>query len=160
MSSEGFDGESYADIPTVEQTVGLVPPRATRAARLQEMREISDFARLLGCDVIGLHLGFVPHDRTVKLYLENGSGDPSAFAIMREQRSSRSPRDGTRDSRRLLAFLADVQRQNLFINFDPANMIHYGTGEPIAALRNWATTSPVFTARMRRGVINLEDLGT
>ena len=28
----GFAGESYADIPTVVQTVGLVPP-ATRAAR-------------------------------------------------------------------------------------------------------------------------------
>ncbi len=57
----GFDGESYADIPTVEQTVGLVP-EATRTARLKEMCEISDFACLLGCGVIGLHLGFVPHD--------------------------------------------------------------------------------------------------
>ncbi len=28
----GFDGESYADIPTTVRTVGLVPP-ATRAAR-------------------------------------------------------------------------------------------------------------------------------
>ncbi len=43
----GFEGESYADIPTVTRTVGLVPP-ATRAARTQEMKEIADFARLLG----------------------------------------------------------------------------------------------------------------
>lgn len=50
----GFEGESYADIPTVEQTVGLVPP-ATRAARLKEMKEISDFAQLLGCSVVALH---------------------------------------------------------------------------------------------------------
>ncbi len=57
----GFVGESYADIPTVEKTVGLVPEE-TRAVRLQEMKEISDFARLLGCDVVALHLGFVPHD--------------------------------------------------------------------------------------------------
>jgi sugar phosphate isomerase/epimerase len=28
-----------------------------------------------------------------------------------------------------------VARDNLFINFDPANMILYGTGEPIAALQ-------------------------
>ncbi|MEZ6089213.1 MAG: hypothetical protein R3C05_14520 [Pirellulaceae bacterium] len=33
----GFEGESYADIPTVVRTVGLVP-EATRAARLQEMK--------------------------------------------------------------------------------------------------------------------------
>src|SRR4030067_631255 len=39
-----FVGESYADIPTVTLTVGLVPP-ATRAARTREMKEIADFAR-------------------------------------------------------------------------------------------------------------------
>ena len=38
----GFDGESYADIPTVVRTVGLVP-RETRAARTKEMIEIADF---------------------------------------------------------------------------------------------------------------------
>ena len=45
----GFEGESYADIPTTARTVGLVPEE-TRAARVQEMKEISDFAKLLGCD--------------------------------------------------------------------------------------------------------------
>jgi sugar phosphate isomerase/epimerase len=35
----------------------------------------------------------------------------------------------------LLAFLKDVERGNLFVNFDPANMILYGCGEPIPALR-------------------------
>ena len=40
----GFDGESYADIPTVERTVGLVPPE-TRAERLDEMKHIADYAQ-------------------------------------------------------------------------------------------------------------------
>ncbi len=44
----GFDGESYADIPTTKRTVGLVPVE-TRQARTQEMKEIADFARQLGC---------------------------------------------------------------------------------------------------------------
>ncbi len=35
----------------------------------------------------------------------------------------------------LLQFLSDVDRPNLFVNFDPANMILYGTGEPIEALK-------------------------
>jgi sugar phosphate isomerase/epimerase len=35
----------------------------------------------------------------------------------------------------LLQFIHDVERDNLFINFDPANMILYGSGEPIAALK-------------------------
>src|SRR5262249_54853993 len=35
----------------------------------------------------------------------------------------------------LAAFIADVARPNLRINFDPANLILYGSGEPIPALR-------------------------
>ncbi len=58
----GFDGESYADIPTTARTVGLVP-EASRAARLQEMKEIADFAKILGCSTVALHIGFVPPDR-------------------------------------------------------------------------------------------------
>ena len=42
----------------------------------------------------------------------------------------------------LLQFLADVQRDNLFVNFDPANMILYGTGEPIEALQKIASACP------------------
>jgi sugar phosphate isomerase/epimerase len=34
----------------------------------------------------------------------------------------------------LMRFLADAERDNLFINFDPANMILYGVGEPLPAL--------------------------
>jgi sugar phosphate isomerase/epimerase len=38
----------------------------------------------------------------------------------------------------LEAFIRDVDRANLRINFDPANLILYGTGEPIEALRRLA----------------------
>src|SRR4249919_2381327 len=65
----GFEGESYADIPTVVRTVGLTP-RETRAARAKELKEIADFARTLGVDVVGVHLGFVPHDAADPDYQE------------------------------------------------------------------------------------------
>ena len=35
----------------------------------------------------------------------------------------------------LLSFLREVNRPNLGVNFDPANMLLYGSGEPIPALR-------------------------
>src|SRR5258708_483994 len=35
----------------------------------------------------------------------------------------------------LLRFIHDVNRSNLRINFDPANLILYGSDDPIAALR-------------------------
>ena len=130
----GFEGESYEDISTVERTVGLVPLE-TRVERLKEMKEISDFTQLLQCDVIALHLGFVPHS-------DSGSDYMGVVEVTRElcdhasgngQNLHLETGQETADS--LLQFIADVDRDNLFVNFDPANMILYGTGEPIDALK-------------------------
>ena len=70
----GFEGESYADIPTVKRTVGLVP-QETRAARTAELKAIADFARELNVDRVGVHLGFVPHDPAAPDYAANGRID-------------------------------------------------------------------------------------
>ena len=130
----GFEGESYADIPTVARTVGLVPPE-TRAARTAELKEIADFAKLLGCGVVGLHIGFVPHDRTLPLYKEVVAVARDVCDHLARNKQSLHLETGQETADDLLAFIEDVQRTNLFINFDPANMILYGTGEPIAALK-------------------------
>ena len=130
----GFAGESYADIPTVVRTIGLVPPE-TRAARTREMKEIADFARLLGVDVVALHVGFLPHDSADPLYQE-------VLAVTREICDHCRTNDqrlhletGQESADALLQFIGGVGRENLFVNFDPANMILYGSGEPIEALR-------------------------
>ncbi len=130
----GFEGESYADIPTVSRTVGLVPPE-TRAARLQEMKEIADFAKLLSCNVVGLHLGFVPHDTSSTLYQEVIAVTRDLCDYCERHDQSVHLETGQETADGLLQFIQDVARANLFINFDPANMILYGTGEPIEALK-------------------------
>lgn len=130
----GFDGESYADIPTVQRTVGLVP-RQTRAERVQEMKEIADFARLLGCSVVALHLGFIPHERNDPLYGEVVQVTQEICDYCRGLGQNLHLETGQETADALLQFIQDVQRDNLFVNFDPANMILYGTGEPIAALK-------------------------
>jgi sugar phosphate isomerase/epimerase len=130
----GFEGESYADIPTVKRTVGLVPP-ATRAARTQEMREIADFARLLGCDVAALHVGFVPHDKSDPLYGEIVEVIRGLCDHCKGNGQRLHLETGQESADALLGFLQDVGRENLFVNFDPANMILYGSGEPLPALK-------------------------
>ncbi len=130
----GFEGESYADIPTVSKTVGLVPPE-TRAARTQELKEIADFAKLLGVEAVGLHLGFIPHDTGDPLYREvlDVTREVCDHLAANGQRLHLETGQETADG--LLQFLKDVERDNIFVNFDPANMILYGTGEPLEALR-------------------------
>ncbi|MBC7819063.1 MAG: sugar phosphate isomerase/epimerase [Planctomycetaceae bacterium] len=129
----GFEGESYADIATTARTVGLVP-EGTRAARAAEMKEISNFAKLLGCNTLGMHIGFVP---------EKGSASyKSLIEVTRDlldhvKRNGQNMHleTGQETADHLLEFMHDVGRDNLFINFDPANMILYGTGDPIEALK-------------------------
>jgi sugar phosphate isomerase/epimerase len=129
----GFDGESYASIAVTAETVGLVP-ESTRAARLQEMKEISDFAKLLNVEAVGLHIGFVPADRKGASYksLLDCTRDLLDHAAKNGQRLHLETGQETADH--LLEFIHDVDRRNLAINFDPANMILYGTGNPIEAL--------------------------
>lgn len=130
----GFDGESYADIPTVEQTVGLVPAE-TRDARLIEMCDISDFTTHLKCDVVALHLGFVPHDRECDEYREIVETTQLLCNHCRSNSQNLHLETGQETADSLIQFIDDVACDNLFVNFDPANMILYGTGEPIEALR-------------------------
>jgi sugar phosphate isomerase/epimerase len=130
----GFDGESYANIPTVERTVGLVPV-ATRAERLDEMKEIADFAQQLRCPVVALHLGFVPHDAHSATYKEVVAATRDLCAHCARLGQSVHLETGQETADALLRFIHDVAVSNLFVNFDPANMILYGTGEPIAALK-------------------------
>lgn len=129
----GFEGESYADIPTVSRTVGLVPPE-TRAQRTQELKEISDFAKLLGVDAVGLHVGFVPHDPSDPLHKQVVAVTREVCDHCRGNGQRLHLETGQESADTLLEFIAEVQRDNLFINFDPANMVLYGSGEPIAAL--------------------------
>lgn len=129
----GFEGESYADIPTTQRTVGLVPAE-TRSSRLVELKEIADFARLLGVDVVGLHVGFVPHDTASNDYAGVLEVVREACDHLAANQQKLHLETGQETAASLLQFIQDVNRDNLFINFDPANMILYGCGEPIEAL--------------------------
>ncbi len=129
----GFEGESYDDIPTAERTVGLVQP-ATQAARVEELKRISDFGKRLQVPAVGLHIGFVPHDMQSPEYT-------NVLEVLREVCDHCSANEqtlhletGQETAVALLQFLQDVDRPNLYVNFDPANMILYGIGEPLPAL--------------------------
>ncbi len=129
----GFEGESYADIPTVKRTVGLIPP-ATRAARTSELKAIADFALLLHVGVVGVHLGFVPHDTSDPDYQQLIAITRDVCDHCERNHQALHLETGQEPVDVLIQFLDDVGRDNLFVNFDPANMILYGAGQPLPAL--------------------------
>ena len=123
-----FPGESYADVAAVRGTVGFVP-QATREEREKRMLAVSDFAMELGVGSIAAHLGFLDEDWAAMRDLTRRVCD---YAARRGQTFALET--GQEPAEELRAFVEDVGRGNLRINFDPANMILYGSGDPVEAL--------------------------
>jgi len=134
----GFEGESYASIQITADTVGLVPP-ATRAARLVESKDIADFAKLLGVDAIGSHIGFVPHDTNSADYKDVVACVKDLCEHLKKNGQRLHLETGQESVEGLLAFIKDLGTDNIFINFDPANLILYGIGDPLGALKKVGT---------------------
>ena len=145
----GFAGESYASIPVCAATVGYVPP-ATRGERERRTYRVSDFARKLGVPGLAAHVGCLPEDRSDGQYIavrdlmrrvcDYCAGNGQTFALETGQESAEA----------LKLFLADVDRPNLGVNFDPANMILYGSGDPLEALET--VKDHVITVHCKDGV--------
>ena len=128
-----YNGESYADIPTVQRTVGFIP-RATRDEREKRTYAVSDFAREVGIPSIATHIGFVPEDDSDEDYMAVRGMVRRVSDYARKNKQTFALETGQEPADTLLRFFIDVNRDNLGINFDPANMILYGTGDPIDAL--------------------------
>lgn len=129
-----YEGEDYADIPTVMRTVGFIP-RATRAAREVRTREVIDFAAALGVKSFGCHVGYIPHDKADPDYVDVRDMVRRIADYAATHGMSYCLETGQEPAGQLLEFFKDVARPNVKINFDPANMILYGSGEPIEAFR-------------------------
>jgi sugar phosphate isomerase/epimerase len=128
-----YMGESYADLPTVRNTVGFVP-RVTRETRERRTEGVSRFAHEIGVDSIATHIGFVPSDRNQLEYSSMVEMVRRVCDYVAQFDQNFALETGQEPAAEMKAFLHDVNRGNLRINFDPANMILYGTGDPIEAL--------------------------
>ena len=127
-------GERYDDIPTVVRTVGFMP-RATRAARELRTRQVIDFGASLGVKSFGCHVGFVPEDRSDADYVDVRDVVRRIADYAASHGMTFSLETGQEPAELLLQFFRDVNRPNVKINFDPANMVLYGSGDPIEAYK-------------------------
>jgi sugar phosphate isomerase/epimerase len=127
-----FPGERYDDIPTVLRTVGLVP-EPTRAERVAKVDDIAAFARKLGVRRVAAHIGFIPEDHTDPLYATMVEIVQGICDMLKANDQVLALETGQETAKGLKQFLEDVARDNIFVNFDPANMILYGNDQPIPA---------------------------
>jgi sugar phosphate isomerase/epimerase len=133
-----FPGEDYSTIARIRQTGGFGADELWNTRRDAAI-VAGLITRELGVRRLSTHIGFVPHaneDRTrYDIFLARCREVADALAKLDVQLLLET---GQEPAPLLLEFLRDVARPNLLVNFDPANMILYGAGDPIAAVSTFA----------------------
>jgi L-ribulose-5-phosphate 3-epimerase len=127
-------GEDYTTIETIHQTGGVVPDD-TWPASFTNLHIIAPLAGALGLDLVTLHAGFIPSDASDPLYAKVTDRMRKVADLLGSYGVGVSLETGQESAATLSAFLQQLDRKNVFINFDPANMLLYGSGDPIAALK-------------------------
>lgn len=129
----GFAGQSYADIPSIAKTVGLLPLKDQREHRQQVALAYSSLAQALGVSALGMHLGFFPKDNSHPDYHYLVQAVQSLADHLGQRQQTLHLETGQESADELLEFLHAVDRPNVAINFDPANFLLYGTDHPLRA---------------------------
>ena len=114
-------------------TIGLVPP-STRAARIDALKQTSDFAKMLGVPRVQTHCGFIPENPRDPLY-------PQVVVAIREvaRHCASNEQDflmetGQETPTTLSRAIMDVDQPNLGVGLDTANLILYGKANPVDAV--------------------------
>jgi L-ribulose-5-phosphate 3-epimerase len=132
-TSLGFAEEDYTSIATIAATGGFKPD-AYWAGRLAKATAYAEFTQALGVKLLGCHIGFVPHDKADPQYGVMVDRMKQVCDALGARGVTLVMETGQEKAQDLLAFIAAVGRPNIAINFDPANMILYGVGEPLEAI--------------------------
>ena len=126
-------GEDYSTLETIRVTGGVVPDATWHATRARAV-EVAKVAGRHGIRLVTFHAGFIPH--------EAGAERDGLFARLREiaaifrAEGARIAFETGQESAETLAHALDaLGDDSIGVNFDPANMILYGMGDPVAAVR-------------------------
>ena len=126
-------GEDYSTLDTIK-TTGGVRPDEHWPATLERGRKVAALAGAEGLSLVTLHAGFIPHQ----------ASDPARAVVLDRLRTLADVfgeqgvrvglETGQETAATLLDALGELDHENVGVNFDPANMILYGMGDPVDSL--------------------------
>jgi L-ribulose-5-phosphate 3-epimerase len=114
-------------------TIGLVPP-ATRAARIDALKQASDFAKLLGVHQVQTHCGFIPENPEDPLYKETVAAIKEVAQHCAQNDQLFLMETGQETPTTMSRAIRDVNLPNLGVGLDTANLILYGKANPVDAV--------------------------
>jgi sugar phosphate isomerase/epimerase len=130
----GAVGEDYSTLESIRRTGGLVPD-ATWEENWGHIQANVRLAQQLGLKLVTFHAGFLPHEESDPEFQKLIGRIGQVADLFGEQGIDVGFETGQETAETLRDFLVTLNRPNVGVNFDPANMILYDQGDPIAALR-------------------------
>ena len=126
-------GEDYSTLESIAQTGG-VRSDLKWGENLDRAFRVADLAEQTGIHLVTLHGGFLPHetnDPTRRTMLDRLRTIADIFG----QRGIGIALETGQESATTLAHaMHELDRPSVGVNFDPANMILYGMGDPLEAI--------------------------
>jgi sugar phosphate isomerase/epimerase len=130
----GTIGEDYTTMETIKKTGGVVPDQHW-SENWKNIQATADLAKSMGLRLITFHAGFLPHDHNSPEFKKLVSRIGQIADMFKRKGLELAFETGQEDADDLELFLIQLNRPNVGVNFDPANMILYDRGEPVEALR-------------------------
>lgn len=130
----GCVGEDYTTLETIRATGGIAPD-ATWKKNWANIQSTVDIAEGLGLKLVTFHAGFLPHDPSDPAFAKLKERLAQIGGLFAARGIQLGLETGQETATALREFLEVLDHNTVGANFDPANMILYDKGDPIAAVR-------------------------
>ena len=127
-------GEDYTTLDSIKETGGVVPD-ATWPQTFENFTQMARIAQQAGIAHVMFHAGFLPHDTNDPNYAKLAGRLRQVGTLLADHGLTCGLETGQEEATALRAFLEELDQPNVRVNFDPANLILYDKGDPIAGLR-------------------------
>ena len=114
-------------------TIGVVPP-SMRAARIDALRQASDFAKLVGIGQVQTHCGFIPENPDDALYPGTVEAIRTVAQHCHDNGQHFLMETGQETPTAMSRAIRDVGLPDVGVGLDTANLILYGKANPVDAV--------------------------
>lgn len=130
----GTVGEDYSTLDSIRRTGGLVPDH-TWDENWENAQATAEIASNVGLTLVTLHAGFLPHEESDPEFEKLQHRIRLVADLFASKSIDVALETGQETASCLRVFVEKLGRPNVGVNFDPANLLLYDKGDPIAALR-------------------------
>jgi sugar phosphate isomerase/epimerase len=130
----GCVGEDYSTLDSIRRTGGIAPD-TTWEQNWKNIQATAALAQSMGLKLVTFHAGFLPHDPSEAHFAKMINRLGEVADIFNRANLTVGLETGQETAHDLAAVLSRLDRRNVCVNFDPANMILYDKGDPVEAVQ-------------------------